>query len=69
MVEMIRFCPDCARNRLFEQHHVAAGACPDSPDSWCPEWCCTDCGAALLIRVTALRAEVAPQWQLGRRVA
>jgi hypothetical protein len=69
MVEMIRFCPDCGRNRLFEQHHVAAGVCPDSPDGWCPELCCTDCGAALLVRFTARPSRMAAHWQPGRRVA
>jgi len=66
MVEMVRFCPDCGGNRLFEQRHAVAGRCPDSPDGRCPEWCCTDCGAALLVRLTP---EVAPEWRPGRRVA
>jgi hypothetical protein len=69
MVEMIRFCPDCGGNRLFEQRHAVAGRCPDSPDGWCPEWSCTDCGAALLIRFTSLPREMAPERQPSRRVA
>jgi hypothetical protein len=69
MVEMVRFCPDCGWNRLFEQRHTVAGRCPDSADGCCPEWCCTDCGAALLARFTSLLPEVAPQRQPGRRVA
>lgn len=48
MTEMTRYCPDCQRDVLFEQHHAAAGSCPDSADGQCPEWCCTACGAALL---------------------
>ena len=52
MVEMIRYCPDCGWDRLFEQHH-AAGDCPDDPDGCCGEWSCTGCGAALLIGFTA----------------
>jgi hypothetical protein len=42
-------CPDCGGNRQFEQHHGAAGRCPDTPDRCCPEWYCLACGAALLI--------------------
>ncbi|HEX4656518.1 MAG TPA: hypothetical protein VH307_03960 [Streptosporangiaceae bacterium] len=48
MIQVIRRCPDCGWDRLFERHHTAAGNCPDSPDGDCPEWSCTDCGAALL---------------------
>jgi hypothetical protein len=71
MVEMTRYCPDCGRDRLFEQHHTAAGSCPDSADGCCPEWLCTDCGAALLIGLAACPADVAqaPDLQSGRRVA
>ena len=70
MVGMIRFCPDCGWDRLFEQHHAVAGGCPDSPDGWCPERCCTDCGAVLLVGFTPLLPpEVAPERQPGRRVA
>ena len=49
MIQTIRQCPDCASDRLFEQHHAPAGSCPDSQDGNCREWFCTDCGAALLI--------------------
>ncbi len=71
MVEMIRYCPDCGWDRLFEQHHAETGSCPDSPDDWCPELSCTDCGAALLISFAPFPAEVAqaPDRQPGRRVA
>ncbi len=48
MSRLYRFCPDCQEERLFEQYHHAPGECPDSPDGQCPEWSCTDCGAALL---------------------
>ncbi len=51
MIQMIRLCPDCSWDRRFEQHHTVAGNCPDSSDGLCPEWCCTGCGAALLISV------------------
>ncbi|MBO0826060.1 MAG: hypothetical protein J2P27_19730 [Actinobacteria bacterium] len=49
MTEIIRLCPDCRRSRLFSQHHVQVGRCPDNADQSCPEWYCTTCGATLLI--------------------
>jgi hypothetical protein len=49
MAQVIRHCPDCGWDRPFEQHHAAAGNCPDAPGGDCPEWSCTGCGAALLI--------------------
>jgi hypothetical protein len=69
MVEMIRFCPDCGRARLFEQHHPVGDGCPDTPDNRCPEWYCTACGTVLLLQFTCQPPEVAPQLQPGRRVA
>ena len=47
-IQMVRQCPDCAGERLFDRIHDVAGSCPDSLDGDCPEWCCTECGAALL---------------------
>ena len=41
-------CRDCGSERLFEQPHELVGSCPDTPDGVCPEWLCTECGAALL---------------------
>ncbi|HEV2377485.1 MAG TPA: hypothetical protein VGS19_35630 [Streptosporangiaceae bacterium] len=49
MDQMVRQCPDCGDERLFARVHDVAEGCPDSPGGTCPEWCCTDCGAALLI--------------------
>ncbi len=70
MVETIRFCPDCDWDRSFEQHHGAAGSCPDAPDGHCAEWSCTECGAALLIGFPAPGvAEAARVREPGRRVA
>jgi hypothetical protein len=47
---------------LFEQHHPAAGSCPDSPDGECPEWFCAVCGDALIIGfITNADAEEARQ--------
>jgi len=49
MTEIIRHCPDCGRDRPFEQHHGLAGCCSDTADRYCPEWHCLSCGAGLLI--------------------
>jgi len=49
MVEKIRYCPDCGRDRPFEQPHPIVGTCPDAPDGCCAEWSCTGCDAAMLI--------------------
>ena len=49
MSQMIRFCPECGDDRLFESYHGEPGGCPDSPDGDCPEWGCVACGTALLI--------------------
>jgi hypothetical protein len=46
--QVFRSCPDCQAERLFEQYHGGEGTCPDSADGICPEWSCTECGAALL---------------------
>ena len=45
---MSRQCPDCQDVRQFEQCHPGPGSCPDLPGGECPEWACTECGAALL---------------------
>jgi hypothetical protein len=58
MTEMILYCPDCCLDTLFEQHHPDVGSCPDSPDGYCPEWCCTPCGAALLTGFTPAFADL-----------
>jgi hypothetical protein len=67
MAETIRYCPDCGRDRLFEQHH--AGDCPDDPGGCCGEWSCTECGSALLIGFTSGLPEPATTRQPYRRVA
>jgi hypothetical protein len=43
-------CPSCGSKREFRQVHARVTRCPDSGDG-CPEWYCTACGAALLIRL------------------
>ena len=53
MSQMIRFCPECGGNRLFEQYHGEPGGCPDSPGGDCPEWGCATCGTALFINPAA----------------
>jgi hypothetical protein len=65
----VRPCPECASDRLIEQYHAAAGSCPDSPDGECPEWSCTDCGAALLIGFNSSRRIAAEAPELRDRVA
>jgi hypothetical protein len=39
-------CPPCGEIREFVQPPCADG---HAEDGGCPEWACTDCGAALLI--------------------
>jgi hypothetical protein len=69
MVETIRYCAECRQDRVFEQPHPVAGACPDAADGCCPEWCCTGCGAAMLIGFTPHPARPAYARQPARRVA
>jgi hypothetical protein len=69
MVETFRCCPDCGGRRLIEQPHAVAGACPDAPDGCCAEWCCTRCGAAMLIGFALHQAEAAYARQPASRVA
>jgi len=69
MVETIRHCGDCGRERLFQQHHPVAGSCPDSPDGCCAEWYCTGCGAAMLIEVWSRPVAGARRPEPGSRVA
>jgi len=37
-------CRNCARRTEFEQP-----PCPDGHDGECPEWYCTECGAATIL--------------------
>lgn len=69
MVETIRYCPDCSRERLFEQPHALAGTCPDTADGSCAEWFCAGCGAALLIGFMSAAAQPTFTQQPGSRVA
>lgn len=39
-----RHCPICGEERRFEQP-----PCVDDHGADCPEWACTECGAAMLI--------------------
>lgn len=54
MTDDLRDCPGCGSEREFVRRHPEAGCCPDSADSWCPEWFCTECGTALLAGVIPL---------------
>jgi hypothetical protein len=69
MTQVIRHCPDCGPDRLFEQYHAAAGHCPDSPDGDCPEWFCTDCGAAVLTGLNSTLRNAAEALESRSRVA
>ena len=69
MTQVIRHCPDCGWDRFFGQHHAAAGSCPDSPDGDCPEWYCTDCGAAMLIGLDSTLRDAAEAIFVRDRVA
>lgn len=64
MIQMIRHCPDCGWDRLFEPYHAAV-SCPDSADGDCLEWSCTSCGAALLIGFHPHLRDTAgtPEWR------
>lgn len=48
---LTRYCRECEQDRAFDQPHDGQGCCPDTIDGDCPEWACTECGAALLIGV------------------
>jgi hypothetical protein len=54
MADILRYCQDCGLDRLFEQLHGLAGACPDAPDGHCPEWTCVACGAVLIIGLSSM---------------
>lgn len=69
MIEMIRHCPDCGSDQPFEQYHAEPERCPDSPDGYCPEWSCTDCGAALLVGFPQFAGQSAGITELHGRVA
>jgi hypothetical protein len=42
----VRYCPDCGRDAEFERP-----PCQDGHAGDCPEWCCVDCGSAVVIGV------------------
>jgi hypothetical protein len=69
MGSMTHSCPECGGERLFEQVHIEAGDCPDSPDGHCPEWSCTECGAALLAGFLSYGAVVEPVLHVHGKVA
>lgn len=48
MTTIERYCPTCEDEQWFEQPPCLDGHLDD-----CPEWCCVQCGAALLIGVLA----------------
>jgi hypothetical protein len=68
MIQVVRHCADCGWDRLLERYHPA-GSCPDVPDGDCPEWSCTDCGAALLIGFDSSPHDPPQALQLRDKVA
>jgi hypothetical protein len=66
---MIRLCPECGGNRLFEQYHGEPGGGPDSPGGACPEWGCATCGTALFVGLAADDGAPARAVELPGRVA
>jgi len=69
MGPMFRPCQDCDGEQLFEQPHAIAGSCPDAPDGICPEWSCTECGAAMLVLVLPQPSRPAALAEVAGRVA
>lgn len=53
---LVLFCHDCADERPFEQPE-----CVDGHGADCIEWCCTECGGAVLVGMIV--AEPAPDAQ------
>jgi hypothetical protein len=67
MGPMFRPCQDCGGEQLFEQPHATPGSCPDASDGMCPEWCCTECGATVLVLVLPQPSRLAvPAGVVGR---
>jgi len=48
---MARCCRECGQDQLFDQPHGSQEGCPDAADGDCPEWACTECGAALFVGI------------------
>jgi hypothetical protein len=69
MGQMTRHCRECGGEQLFDQPHAGQECCPDVPDSDCPEWACTGCGAALFVGIHDLRADAATLRAWSGRVA
>lgn len=49
-----RSCPSCGTERVFEQP-----PCIDGHGIDCSEWCCTECGCAVLIGLAAELVDLA----------
>ena len=69
MGPMFQPCQDCGGEQLFEQLHETPGSCPDAPDGPCPEWLCTECGAAQLTTIPSGAAARAVLPDMAGRVA
>lgn len=51
MIDVSLDCPGCGSAREFVQVHAGTGRCPDGNGGPCPEWFCSACGTALLLRL------------------
>jgi hypothetical protein len=69
MIQMIRYCPDCASDQPFEPFHLESADCPGITDGTCPEWACAACGAAFLIDFVSYVYESAAAPGIRDRVA
>jgi hypothetical protein len=63
---MISHCRECGGDQLFDQPHQDLGCCPDGPGDECPEWACTQCGAALFAGIPDLLAGAGLRGRAGR---
>ncbi len=59
MINAFRDCPGCRCRREFTQLHPGPERCPDVGSGICPEWVCTDCGAAVLVDLVPAAAAFA----------
>jgi hypothetical protein len=69
MTEIIRYCPDCGRDRPYAQHHPAPSCCQDTADGYCVEWYCVTCGAAVILGGVPAHFELPEPVRVRDRVA
>src|SRR5262249_46920918 len=69
MGPMFQPCQAWGGEQLSEQLHETPGTGPDAPDGPCPEWLCTECGAAQLTTIPPGTAGQAVLPDMAGRVA